>query len=311
MKVLLATGKPFAKQAVEEIQQIIESAGHQFEMLESYTEKSQLLAAVNDANALIVRSDVVDREVMKAAPNLKVVVRAGAGYDNVDLDTATVRDICVMNTPGQNANAVAEMVLGMLLYIQRNLFDGSVGREISGKRLGLYAFGNVAKMVAKIARGFSMTVNAYSPTLSHDDLRKEGEYGVVTVYSNKELFEKSDFISLHMPLFPETRNCVNYDLLSLMPHDGVLINTARKELVVEEDLLRIMDERPLFRYITDMKPERHDAFQARFPKRYFTTPKKSGAQTTEANINAGLAAAGQIVSFFRNGDERFRVNNKL
>jgi D-3-phosphoglycerate dehydrogenase len=310
MKVLLATGKPFAMQAVEGIQNIIEAAGHTFVKLESYAGKSQLLEAVKDANAIIIRSDVIDREVMEAAPNLKVVVRAGAGYDNVDLDVATSRDICVMNTPGQNAIAVAELVLGMLIYMQRNQFDGSVGREISARRLGLYAFGNVAKMVAKIARGFSMTVNAYSPTLSHDDLRKEGEYGVVTVYSNKELFEKSDFVSLHMPLLPETRNCVNYDLLSLMPRDGVLINTARKELVVEEDLLRIMEERPCFQFITDVMPVRHEKFLSRFPKRYFSTPKKTGAQTNEANINAGLAAASQIVAFFQNGDEQFRVNNK-
>ncbi len=311
MKVLLATGKPFARQAAGEIAQIIESAGHRFEKLESYTDKSQLLEAVRDVNALIIRSDIVDREVMEAAPQLKVVVRAGAGYDNVDLECATSREICVMNTPGQNANAVAELVFGMMIYMLRNQFDGTVGREISNKRLGLYAFGNVAKMVAKIARGFSMTVHAYSPTLTHDDLRKEGEYGVISVYSNGELFENSDFVSLHMPLLEETRHCVNYDLLSRMPRDGVLINTARKELLVEEDLLQIMEERPRFQYITDVKPDRHEAFVSRFPKRYFTTPKKIGAQTTEANLNAGLAAAEQIVSFFRNGDERFRVNNKL
>ncbi len=310
MKILLATSKPFAKQAVEQIQKIIESAGHCFEKLEGYTDKAQFVEAIKDVNALIVRSDVVDCELMEAAPDLKVVVRAGSGTDNVDLETATNRDICVMNTPGQNANAVAELLFGMLIYMQRNQFDGSVGSEISEKRLGLYAFGSVAKMVAKIARGFGMRVNAYSPTLSHDDLRKEGEYGVFTVYSNSELFEQSDFVSLHMPLLEETRNRVNYDLLSLMPPDGVLINTARSELVVEEDLLRIMDERPHFRYITDVKPVHHTEFQARFPKRYFATPKKTGAQTSEANINAGLAAASQIVAFFRNGDERFRVNNK-
>ncbi|QRX64398.1 3-phosphoglycerate dehydrogenase [Dysgonomonadaceae bacterium zrk40] len=310
MKILLATGKPFATKAVEEIQQIIESAGYRFEKLESYTDKPQLLEAVKDVDALIIRSDVIDREVLEAAPNLKVVVRAGSGYDNVDLVTATKRGVCVMNTPGQNANAVAELVFGMMIFMQRNQFDGSVGHELFNKRLGLYAFGNVAKMVARIARGFNMTVNAYSPTLTHDDLRKEGEYGVITVYNNRELFENSDFLSLHMPLLEETRNCVGYELLSLMPPDGVLINSARKELVVEADLLRIMEERPRFQYITDVKPDRHEEFQARFPKRYFSTPKKMGAQTTEANINAGLAAAGQIVSYFRKGDERFRVNNK-
>lgn len=311
MKVLLATGKPFAAQAVKGIQQIIASAGHQFEKLESYSDKSQLLGAVKDANAIIVRSDIIDRDVIEAAPGLKVVVRAGAGYDNVDLEAATSRNICVMNTPGQNANAVAELVFGLMIYMQRNQFDGTVGRELENRRLGLYAFGNVAKMVAKIARGFSMTVHAYSPTLTHDDLRKEGEYGVITVYSNRELFENSDFVSLHMPLLEETRNCVNYALLSLMPRDGVLINTARKELLVEEDLLRIMEERPCFQYITDVMPDRHAELQSRFPKRYFSTPRKSGAQTTDANVNAALAAASQIVSFFRNGDERFRVNQSI
>lgn len=245
---------------------------------------------------------------MEAAPNLKIIVRAGAGYDNVDLEAAASCGICVMNTPGQNANAVAEIVLSMMIYAQRNHFDGSVGREISGRKLGLYAFGNVAKMVAKIARGFDMPVYAFSPTLTHDDLRKEGEYGVITAYSNKELFQNCDFISLHMPLLEETRRCVDYSLLSLMPQDGLLINTARKELLVEEDLIRIMEERPAFQYITDVKPDKDEEFLEKFPRRYFATPKKLGAQTTDANKNAGLAAANQIVSYFLNGDERFRVN---
>jgi Phosphoglycerate dehydrogenase and related dehydrogenases len=311
MKVLLATSKPFALQAVQGIQKIIETAGHTFLKLEKYTHKSQLLDAVKEADAVIIRSDIVDKEIIAAAANMKVIVRAGAGYDNVDLNAATASGVCVMNTPGQNANAVAELVMGLLIYQQRNRFDGTVGRELCGRRLGLYAFGNVAKMVAKISRGFGMAVYAYSPTLSHDDLRKEGEYGVITAYSAQELFENSDFISLHMPLLEETRNCVNYALLSYMPHDGVLINSARKELVVEEDLLRIMEERPEFQYITDVRPDKHDVFEAKFPKRYFSTPKKSGAQTTDANVNAGLAAANQIVDFFRNGDDRFRVNAHL
>ncbi len=267
-----------------------------------------MLDAVKDADALIIRSDMIGREVMKAAPNLKIIVRAGAGTDNVDLQAATECGICVMNTPGQNANAVAELVIGLMIYAQRNHFDGSAGREISRRRLGLYAFGNVAKMVAKIARGFDMPVRAFSPTLTHDDLRKEGEYGVMTAYTNKELFQDSDFVSLHMPLLDETRYCVNYSLLSLMPEDGVLVNTARKELVQEDDLIRIMEERPSFQYITDVKPEKHEEFLQKFPKRYFATPKKLGAQTTEANKNAGLAAANQIVAYFQNGDERFRVN---
>jgi D-3-phosphoglycerate dehydrogenase len=308
MRVLLATSKPFALQAVEGIQNIIEAAGHTFVKLENYADKAELLEAVRDVNALIVRSDQIDKDVIEAAPELKVIVRAGAGYDNVDLTVATTGGICVMNTPGQNANAVAELVIGMMIYMQRNQFDGTVGRELSGRRLGLFAFGNVAKMVAKIARGFGMPVYAYSPTLTHDDLRKEGEYGVITAYSKQELFENSDFVSLHMPLLEDTRNCVGYDLLSRMSEEGVLINTARKELVVEEDIIRIMEERPLFQYITDVKPDNHDAFVARFPTRYFSTPRKSGAQTKDANINAGLAAAEQIVSFFKKGDDRFRVN---
>jgi len=308
MKVLLATSKPFALPAVQGIQHIIESAGHQFVKLEKYEAESQLLDAVKDVDALIIRSDIVNKNVMEAAPNLKIIVRAGAGYDNVDLEAATDCGICVMNTPGQNANAVAELVFGMMIYAQRNHFDGSVGRELTRRRLGLYAFGNVAKMVAKIARGFDMPVYAFSPTLTHDDLRKEGEYGVITAYTNKELFQNSDFVSLHMPLLEETRYCVDYSLLSLMPQDGLLLNTARKELVVEDDLIRIMEERPAFQYVTDVKPDKHEEFLEKFPRRYFATPKKLGAQTMDANKNAGLAAANQIVAYFQNGDERFRVN---
>jgi D-3-phosphoglycerate dehydrogenase len=308
MKILLATTKPFAPQAVQGIRQIAESAGHRFAKLEKYEGKNPLLDAVKDADALIIRSDVVDEEVLKAAPNLKVVVRAGAGFDNVDLQAATACGVCVMNTPGQNANAVAELVFGMMLYAQRNRFDGSTGRELTGRRLGLYAFGSVPKMVARIARGFDMQVSAYSPILTHDDLRKEGEYGVATLYSSEELFRGSDFLSLHMPLLDDTRACVNYALLSLLPHDGFLINTARKELVAEDDLIRIMEERPQFQYAADVKPDKHDEFLRKFPTRYFATPKKMGAQTAEANVNAGLAAANQIVAFFGHGDQRFRVN---
>lgn len=308
MKVLLATSKPFAMEAVQGIQHIIESAGHKLVKLENYNDRVQLLEAVRDVDALIIRSDIVDEKVIKVAPRLKLIVRAGAGYDNVDLAAATAAEICVMNTPGQNANAVAELVLGMMLFMQRNQFDGSVGREIRNRRLGLYAFGHVAKGVARIARGFDMPVYAYSPTLTHDDLRKEGEYGVITAYSNVELFQKSEFISLHMPLLKETYHCVNYSLLSLMPDDGLLINTARKELIVEADLMRIMEERPLFQYITDILPDRHDEFVKKFGNRYYSTPRKSGAQTTDANKNAGIAAASQIVDFFRNGDVRYRVN---
>ncbi len=308
MKVLLATKKPFALQAVQGIQNVVETAGLKFEKLENYTDKLQLINAVKDANALIVRSDCVDEEVIDAASELKIIVRAGAGYDNVDLEAATSRNICVMNTPGQNANAVAELVFGMMIFMQRNQFDGDVGRELINRRLGLYAFGNVAKKVARIARGFNMAVYAYSPALTHDDLRKEGEYGVITSYSNRELFENSDIVSLHMPLLEETKNCVDYNLLAYMPKDGLLVNTARKELIVEDDLIRIMEERPEFQYVTDIMPDKHDVFLEKFPKRYFSTLKKSGAQTKEANRNAGIAAAHQAVMFFKNGDDHFRVN---
>jgi D-3-phosphoglycerate dehydrogenase len=309
MKVLLATSKPFASQAVNGIQNVIESAGYTFEKLENYSEKSQLLDALIDVDALIVRSDIIDAEIINKAPKLKIIIRAGAGYDNVNIQAAAERDICVMNTPGQNANAVAELVFGMMIYVQRNQFDGSVGRELKNRRLGLYAFGNVAKKVARIARGFNMALYAFSPTLTHDDLRKEGEYGVITVYSNRELFENSDVVSLHMPLLEDTRNIVNYNLLAYMPQDGLLINTARKELIVEEDLIRIMEERPKFQYATDVKPDRHEEFLAKFPNRYYATPKKTGAQTTEANRNAGIAAAHQIVAFLKYGDDRFKIYN--
>lgn len=308
MKVLLATKKPFASQAVSGIQHILESAGHRLVKLEKYEGKNQLLDAVSDVDAVIIRSDVIDKEIMAAASNLKVVVRAGTGFDNVDLDAATERGITVMNTPGQNANAVAELVIGMMIYVERNHFDGSVGHELMGRRMGLYGFGNVAKMVAKIAEGLSMPLCAYSPILTHDDLRKMGQYGVTTLYSITELFSNSDFISLHVPLLDETRHSINYALLSLMPQNGFLINTARKELVNEDDLIRIMEERPTFKYATDIEAGKHDEFLEKFPKRYYATPKKMGAQTSEANVNAGLAAANQIVAFFRDGDERFKVN---
>jgi D-3-phosphoglycerate dehydrogenase len=304
----LATSKPFASQAVNGIQNVIETAGYTFEKLENYSEKSQLLDALSGVEALIVRSDEIDAEIISKAPNLKIIIRAGAGFDNIDIEAASKHGICVMNTPGQNANAVAELVWGMMIYIQRNQFDGSVGRELKNRRLGLYAFGNVAKKVARIARGFNMAVYAFSPALTHDDLRKEGEYGVITAYSNRELFENSDIISLHMPLLEDTRRIVDYKLLAYMPEDGLLINTARKEIVAEEDLIRIMEERPLFQYATDIRPDRHEEFLAKFPKRYFSTPKKAGAQTKEANRNAGIAAAHQVVAFFKNGDDRFRVN---
>ncbi|MGI6073524.1 MAG: NAD(P)-dependent oxidoreductase [Fermentimonas sp.] len=308
MKVLLATTKPFAQPAVKEINDILEAAGHTLIRLEQYTDKQLLIDAVKDVDAIIVRSDIIDKEVLDAAKNLKVVVRAGSGYDNIDLEASTANDVCVMNTPGQNSNAVAELVFGMIIYMYRNRFSGSIGRELMNKRISLYAFGNVAKNVARIARGFKMKVYAFSPTLTHDDLRSEGKYGVITAYSKEELFSNCDIMSLHVPLLPETRGVVDYDLLSQMPMNGLLVNTARKEIIVEDDLIRIMEERKDFKFITDICPDKHEIFKEKFPDRYFATAKKMGAQTSEANQNAGIAAAHEIVEFFASGDDKYRVN---
>ena len=309
MKILIATEKPFAPAAVQQIKEIIENAGFQPLLLENYKEKSELLEAVKAANAIIVRSDKVDKEVHEAAKDLKIVVRAGSGFDNVDTATATQNGVCVMNTPGQNSNAVAELVFGMLIYVARSGFDGSSGSELRGKKLGLHAFGYIGKIVARIAQGFGMEVYAYSPSLARNpELGKE--YGVTAVKTIEELYDKSDIVSLHTPLNENTRGAVNYDLLSRMPKNGILVNTARKEVVNEEDLLRIMDERPKFKYATDIKVTNHEDAVAKYGNRYLAPVKKGGAQTVEANVNAGLAAATQIVKFFVDGDETFRVNPK-
>jgi D-3-phosphoglycerate dehydrogenase len=307
MKVLLATDKPFAAQAVRDIKSIIVGAGYEFVLLERYTNKQELLQVVNDVDALIIRSDIVDKEVIVAAPKLKTVVRAGSGYDNIDLEAASLRGVCVMNTPGQNSNAVAELVFGLLLNSQRNQFDGSIGYELKDKKIGVYAFGNVGRNVARIAQGFGMTCYAYSRKLL-DEPKNEAEYGVIPVKSIEDLFEKSEIVSLHMPLTNDTRRCVNYNLLSRMPDNGILINSARQEIVVEEDILRVMEEKANFKYLTDLKPEKNEEFASRFGKRYFTTPKKAGAQTIEANNNAGLAAANQVVAYLKDEIDTFRVN---
>lgn len=307
MKILIATEKPFAPAAVSQIRQIIETAGHEAILLENYTDKNDLLNAVQNANALIVRSDIVDKEVLDAAPELKIVVRAGAGYDNVDTVAAAEKGVCVMNTPGQNSNAVAELVFGMLIYLTRSGFDGASGTELRGKKLGLHAFGYISKIAAKIANGFGMEVFAYSPSLARDPKRGE-EFNVTPVTSPEELYEKCDIVSLHMPANADTKGSINYALLSRLPQNGIVINTARKEVVNEADMLRIMEERPKFKYATDIKPGNHDEMTEKFGKRYLASAKKCGAQTSEANVNAGLAAAHQIVAFFANGDETFRVN---
>ena len=304
MKVLVATEKPFAKVAVDGIRKEAEAAGMELALLEKYTEKSQLLAAVATADALIIRSDKVDAEVLAAAPNLKIVVRAGAGYDNVDLAAATAAGVCVMNTPGQNSNAVAELVFGLLVYAVRNFYNGKAGTELMGKKLGILAFGNVGRNVARIAKGFGMDVYAYDAFCPKDAIEQAG---VHAVDSQDALFEQCDIVSLHIPATPETRQSINYALVSKMKKGGIVINTARKEVVDEPGLLKLMAEREDLKYITDIKPDADTDF-AKFEGRYFSTPKKMGAQTAEANINAGIAAARQINAFFKDGCTKYQVN---
>lgn len=304
-KVLVATEKPFASVAVEGIKKVVEGAGYEFLLLEKYTEKSQLLSAVEDVDALIIRSDKVDEEVLKAAKNLKIVVRAGAGYDNIDLVAATSNNVVAMNTPGQNANAVAELVMGMLVYAVRNFYNGKAGTELKGKRLGLFAFGNVGRNVARVAKGFGMEVSAFDVFCPPEVIK---EAGVKVMSSPKELFEQNDIVSLHIPATPETIKSINADLVSLLPKGGIVVNTARKEVIDEQSLFNLMIERSDIKYITDIKPDTDAEFKNNFPDRYFATPKKMGAQTAEANINAGLAAANQIVDFFEKGITRFQVN---
>ena len=303
-KVLIATEKPFAAAAVEGIKNIISGAGFEIAVLEKYTEKKQLLEAVADVDAIIIRSDIIDAEVMDAAKNLKIVVRAGAGYDNVDLEAATARKIVVMNTPGQNANAVAELVRGLLVYAVRNFYNGKSGSELLGKKLGILAFGNVGRNVARIAKGFGMDVYAYDAFCPADVIEAAG---VHAVKNQEALFETCDIVSLHIPATPETTKSINYDLCSKMKKGAILINTARKEVIDEAGLWKLMAERADLKYITDIMPKADKEFKC-FTGRYFSTPKKMGAQTAEANTNAGLAAANQIVDFIKNGVTKFQVN---
>ncbi len=305
MKILIATEKPFAAVAVAAMEQIITAAGIEVVKLEKYTEKKQLLDAVADADGIIIRSDIVDAEVLNAAKNLKIVVRAGAGYDNIDLAAATAHNVVAMNTPGQNANAVAELVFGMLLFQCRNQFSGAAGTELKGKTLGLHAFGNVARNVARVALGFGMDVYAYDPFLTKEQIESAG---VKAVASIPELYSTCQYVSLHCPATKETIGSINYDLLKTMPKNATLVNTARKEVVDEAGLLKLMEERPDFKYIADVKPATADDFVAKFGTRVFFTPKKSGAQTAEANSNAGIAAAKQSVGFLKEGIDKFRVN---
>ena len=305
MKILVATDKPFAKVAVDGIRKEIEAAGYEFALLEKYTEKAQLLDAVKDANAIIIRSDIVDAEVLDAAKELKIVVRAGAGYDNVDLEAATAAGVCVMNTPGQNANAVAELVFGLLVFAVRNFYNGTSGTELMGKKLGIHAYGNVGRNVARVAKGFGMEILAYDAFCPAAVI--EGD-GVKAVTSVEELYSSSDIVSLHIPATAETKKSINAALLGLMPKGGVLVNTARKEVINEEEIVAFMEARPDFKYVTDILPGNDAEMKEKVGARYFSTPKKMGAQTSEANINAGIAAAKQIVDFIVNGNQKFRVN---
>ena len=304
MKVLVATEKPFAAAAVEGIKKEIEGAGNELVLLEKYTEKAQLLDAVKDVDAMIIRSDKADAEVLDAAKNLKIIVRAGAGYDNIDLAAATAHNVVAENTPGQNSNAVAELVFGLLVFAVRNFYNGKAGCELKGKKLGILAFGNVGRNVARIAKGFGMEVAAYDAFCPADVIEAAG---VRAVKSQDELFQTCDIVSLHIPATPETIKSIDYKTVNQLPKGGILINTARKEVINEPELLKLLAEREDLKFITDIKPDA-DADFAKFEGRYFSTPKKMGAQTAEANINAGIAAAKQINAFFKDGCTKFQVN---
>lgn len=304
MKVLVATEKPFAQIAVEGIRNEIEGAGNELVLLEKYTCAAQLLDAVKDSDAMIVRSDKVTPAVLDAAGNLKIVVRAGAGYDNIDTEYAKQKGVVVENTPGQNSNAVAELVFGLLVYAVRNFYNGKAGTELKGKKLGILAFGNVGRNVARIAKGFDMDVYAYDAYCPKEAIEAAG---VHAVDSQEDLFKNCDIVSLHIPATPETKQSINYDLVNLMEKGGIVINTARKEVIDEAGLLKLMAERDDLKYITDIKPDADTEF-AKFEGRYFSTPKKMGAQTAEANINAGIAAAKQINAYFKDGCTKYQVN---
>jgi D-3-phosphoglycerate dehydrogenase len=303
--VLIATDKPFAKVAVNGIGEIIKKAGFELKLLEKYTTKEQLLEAVKDVDAVIVRSDIIDEEVIRAAGKLKIAVRAGAGYDNIDLKAASAKGVVVMNTPGQNANAVAELAFGSMIFLNRNFFNGSSGVELRGKTLGIHAYGHIGRIVAGIAKGFGMDVYAHDPFVDKVVIENDG---VKYIAAAKDLYGKCQYVSVNLPANKETKESINFDLLNLMPEGATLVNTARKEIIHEPSLLRIFAERKDFRYVTDVAPDCQEQIKAEFAARYFATPKKMGAQTEEANINAGLAAARQIVGFLTKGDKTFQVN---
>ncbi|MCQ2112868.1 MAG: NAD(P)-binding domain-containing protein [Bacteroidaceae bacterium] len=304
MKVLVATEKPFAPVAVEGIKKEVEAAGYELALLEKYTERQQLLDAVADVDAIIIRSDKIQEDVFEAAKQLKIVVRAGAGYDNVDLDSATRHGVVVMNTPGQNSNAVAELVFGLLVFAVRKFYNGTAGTELMGKKLGILAFGNVGRNVARIAKGFGMEVSAYDAYCPKEAIEAAGVHAAA---SQDELFQTCDIVSLHIPATAETKKSINAKLVGSMKKNAIVINTARKEVIDEDQLIELMNERTDIKYITDIMPDADAKFQE-FEGRYFSTPKKMGAQTAEANINAGIAAAKQIVAFFKDGVTKFQVN---
>lgn len=303
--ILLATEKPFAKDAVDLIRKVIVDAGHEMKLLENYTEKSQLLEASANADAIIVRSDIVDRDLINAAPKLKIAVRAGAGYDNLDLTAASEKNIVCMNTPGQNANAVAECAFGMMIYMARKQFSGSSGSELRGKKLGIIGYGNIGRYMAQIGRGFGMEVFAYKRNMDRLALQIDG---VTPANSFEDIFEHCEFISLHIPSTTETKGVIDYHLLKLLPKGGMLVNTARLDVVNEDDLLKLMEERNDITYVTDFVPKKESDFKEKFSKRVFYPAKKMGAQTEEANVNAGIAAAKQIIDFLDKGIDTFRVN---
>jgi len=305
MKVLVATDKPFAKAAVDGIRSIVEGAGHTLALLEKYTTEDELYTAVKDADALIVRSDKITSEVVCRASNLKIVVRAGAGYDNLDLTACSEKGVVAMNTPGQNSNAVAELAIGMMIYLSRNCFNPGTGSELKGKTIGIHAYGNVGKLVAKLAKGFDMKVIAFDPFV---DSAKVIADGVTPVSTLEELYENSNFLSLHIPANAQTKGSVGYDLITRMPKGGCLVNTARKEVINEAELVKALEERTDLKYVTDIPADNQAVLNEKFGSRVFASPKKMGAETAEANINAGLAAANQIVKFFATGDKTFQVN---
>ena len=305
-KVLLLTDKPFAQVAIDGIQKVVSEAGYELKLCEKYgTDLDRVKRVAADVDAMIIRSDKVNGDIMDAAPDLKIIVRAGAGYDNVDLEAATSRGICVMNTPGQNSNAVAELAFGMMVMAVRNFYNGTSGWELKGKKLGIHAYGNVGRNVARIAKGFGMEIYAFDAYCPKELIEVDG---VIPVDSVEALYETCNVVSIHIPATPSTRMSINYNLLNRMPKNGLIVNTARKEVINEIELVKVMEDRADLKYVTDIMPDDHAELAEKFAGRYFTTPKKMGAQTAEANINAGIAAANQIVGFFKEGCEKFRVN---